>query len=86
MSRSLAALRGRIGAYRLHALHGNDTAQQARAAFFARFEAEVDPERRLSADERHRRAVAARKAYMAQLAYRSAAARARPGAEPKESA
>ena len=39
------ALRGRIGAYRLHATHDpKETTKAAREAFMARFEREVDPE------------------------------------------
>lgn len=40
-----------------------------------RFEREVDPEGRLSVEERQRRATAARKAYFTRLALRSAQAR-----------
>lgn len=47
----------------------------ARAAFDTRFERQVDPELALPIAERRRRATAARKAYFAQLAARSAAAR-----------
>jgi len=45
-------------------------------AFMARFEREVDPDGTL-AEERARRAEAARKAYFAQLAHKSAKARRR---------
>lgn len=72
------ALRGRIGAFRLHATHDpRETTQAARAAFLERFEREVDPHGTLAEAERQRRALAARKAYFARLAYRSAIARAR---------
>lgn len=72
------ALRGRIGAFRLHATHDpRETTARARAAFLARFEAEVDPDGVLDPDERRRRALAARRAYFAQLALRSAQARRR---------
>ena len=72
------ALRGRIGAYRLHATHDSGkTTRHARAAFLARFEAEVDPDGTLNPRERQRRAVAARRAYFARLALRSAQARRR---------
>ncbi len=75
------ALRGRIGAYRLHATHDpRVTTANARAAFLARFEDEVDPDRELPEGERLRRAQAARKAYFAALAYKSAVARSRKGA------
>lgn len=70
------ALRGRIGAYRLHATHDpRETTQTARATFLSRFEREVDPDGILPEAERLRRAEAARKAYFSQLAYKSAKAR-----------
>jgi hypothetical protein len=70
------ALRGRIGAYRLHATHDSrEVTAPARRAFRARFEAQVDPRATLSPDERARRAEMALRAHMAQLAYRSARAR-----------
>ncbi len=72
------ALRGRIGAYRLHATHDpKETTQAARVAFLATFEDEVDPDRVLPEEERLRRAEAARKAHFAKLAYLSAQARRR---------
>jgi hypothetical protein len=49
----------------------------ARASFDRRFEREVDPEGILAPDERARRAAAARKAYFARLALKSAKARRR---------
>ncbi len=73
-----ASLRGRIGAYRLHATHDpRETTVKARAAFMARFEAEVDPEGVLPLGERQRRAEAARRAYFARLALKSLQARRR---------
>lgn len=74
------SLRGRIGAYRLHATHDpRETTQRARDAFDARFLHEVDPEGVLPEAERRRRAAYARKAYFAQLALRRAVKRrARP--------
>jgi len=72
------ARRGRIGAYRLHATNDpRETTKAARAAFLARFEREVDPDGTLAPEERARRAEAARKAYFAQLAHKSAKARRR---------
>jgi len=69
------ALRGRIGAYRLHATHDpKETTKSARTAFMARFEREVDPEGALPPKERARRADAARKAYFTRLAHKSAKA------------
>jgi hypothetical protein len=76
-SPSLLALRGRIGAYRLHATHDpRETTAAGRAAFLAKFEREVDPEGTLTPVERERRARAARSAHFAKLAYQSARARA----------
>jgi hypothetical protein len=78
LSSRQASLRGRIGAYRLHATHDSRlSTARARAAFHSRFEREVDPERLLPANERARRAHAARKAYMTSLAYASSRARQR---------
>lgn len=72
-----AALRGRIGAYALHARHDTrETTRNARVAFLARFLDEVDPDRTLPEPERLRRAEAARKAYFARLALKSARTRA----------
>jgi hypothetical protein len=47
----------------------------ARQKFLQRFEREVDPDGKLLPDERRRRAEHAKRAYMLQLAKRSAAAR-----------
>jgi hypothetical protein len=47
----------------------------ARAAFIARFEKEVDPERTLPVAERARRAESARRAHMSRLALASSKAR-----------
>ena len=68
------ALRGRIGAYRLHACHDpRETTAAARQAFLARFETEVDPAGVLPPAERQRRALSARRAYFARLALKSGA-------------
>ena len=76
-----ASLRGRIGAYALHASHDpRETTSAARAAFLGRFESEVDPDGALAPAERARRALSARKAYFARLAYASAKARRKRGA------
>ena len=81
------ARRGRIGAYRLHATHSaKETTKAAREAFMARFEREVDPDGTLTAEERARRAEAARKAYFAQLAHKSAKARRRRPPKAKDGA
>jgi hypothetical protein len=70
------ALRGRIGAYRLHASHDpRETTQRARATFRDAFERIVDPHNELPERERLRRAEAARRAHYARLARLSAAAR-----------
>ena len=71
-------LRARIAAYALHARRDpRETTAPARAAFLDRFEREVDPDRRLPAADRVRRATAARRAYFTALALRSSKARAR---------
>ncbi len=70
------ALRGRIGAFALHARHdARATTAAARLAFNGRFVDLVDPERTLPEDERGRRVEAARKAYFTRLAYRSVQSR-----------
>lgn len=70
------ALRGRIGAFALHARHDpRATTAAARLAFNGRFVDLVDPERTLPEDERGRRVEAARKAYFTRLAYRSVQSR-----------
>ncbi len=67
------SLRGRMAAYRMHALHDpRDTTHAARAAFAQRFVDEVDPKRQLPERERLRRADAARRAYFTRLAYLAA--------------
>ena len=81
------ARRGRIGAYRLHSPHSpKETTKAAREAFMARFEREVDPDGTLSPEERAWRAEAARKAYFAQLAHKSAKARRRRPPKAKDGA
>ena len=75
------ALRGRIGAHRLHARYDSrETTAPARAAFLKRFEREVDPDETLPEAERLRRAESARKAHFARLALASARARAKKAA------
>ena len=62
------ALRGRIGAYRTAATHDTrELTATARAARWAQFEAEVDPDSQLKPGERRRRAMAARKAHLARI-------------------
>jgi hypothetical protein len=55
--------------------HGRTTAPPARDAFLRRFEKEVDPDGTLPPEERRQRAEHAKRAYMLQLAKRSAVAR-----------
>ena len=75
---SLAAQRGRIGAYRLHATHDpRVTTEAGRRAFLSSFERGVDPDGTLDPAERHRRAEAAKKAHFVALAYKSSLARRR---------
>ena len=69
-------LKGRIGAYSLHAQGGTNTGP-ARSAFMARFEREVDPGRVLAEPERQKRAECARRAYFARLGLKSAKKRQR---------
>lgn len=75
-------MRARIGAHALHASHDSrELTVPARAAFLARFEAEVDPDGILPEAERRRRAEHARKAYFARLALASAKARRKGAAD-----
>jgi hypothetical protein len=67
-------LRARIAAESMHAQGKTNTAK-ARKGFMARFEHEVDPERKLSPEARAKRADHALKAHMAKLALASARAR-----------
>jgi hypothetical protein len=67
---------GRIGALRLHASGGTNTAP-ARAAFLSKFELEVDPDGVLPIEERQRRAALLRRAHFTELALASARARRR---------
>jgi len=70
------SLRARLAAYHMHARHdARVTSAPGRAAFLARFDAEVDPDGRLDPEERCRRAEHARSAYFTRLALASAAAR-----------
>ena len=70
------ALRARIAAHAMHGRHdARQTTAKARAAFLASFERQADPEGRLPAAERQRRAQQLRRAYFARLALASAKAR-----------
>lgn len=75
LSSSERALRSRIGGYRRWANVTDRSAATAksRAAFLTRFYADTDP--KLPEKVRLQQAEAARKAYFADLAYRSARAR-----------
>lgn len=76
----MRAAAGRIGGLTTASRHDTRAlTKPATAAFLARFEREVDPDGLLPVEERHRRALAARKAYMSRLAMRSAQARRRAG-------
>ena len=67
------AARGRIGGYARAALYSpEELTGKARVGFLHRFETEVDPDGTLPPEERQRRAKAALRAYMAQLARKSA--------------
>jgi hypothetical protein len=77
-SESLVSQRARIGAYALHAQYDSAwLTAPARAAFFAKFERQVDPEGLLPPAERTRRAESAMKQHMTSMAYASAKARRR---------
>ena len=70
------ALRARIAAHAMHGRHDSrQTTAKARAAFLATFERQADPEGRLPAAERERRAQQLRSAYFARLALASVKAR-----------
>src|SRR6266542_6670920 len=73
-------LRARLAAHTMHAKHdARKTTANGRAAFLARFEAEVDPEGVLPPEERRRRAEHARSAYFKRLALAAANARRHKG-------
>ncbi|HUY08047.1 MAG TPA: hypothetical protein VMW80_01140 [Candidatus Dormibacteraeota bacterium] len=70
------SMRARVAAYRMHATHDpRQTTSKARATFLSSFERGVDPTGCLSAEERQRRADAARRAHFTALALKSAQAR-----------
>lgn len=78
LSPAEVSLRGRIGAYALHARYDpRETTRVARASFLAKFEHEVDPEGVLAPEERRRRAECAKKAHFARMALASARARSK---------
>jgi len=68
--------RAKLGALTQQSIYDTrETTRNARAAFNQRFIDQVDPDRTLSERERTRRALAARRAYFAGLALRSAIVR-----------
>ncbi len=84
MTATEASLRGRMGAYTLHATHdSNQTSAPGRARFLDNFLIKVDPDGVLSESERRRRAEFALKAHMANLALKSAQARRNKGGQGK---
>jgi hypothetical protein len=74
-------LRARIAANTLHAKCADPRKHTApaRRAFLTKFEREVDPNGVLTPEERHRKALRARKAHMQRLALKSAKARRKAG-------
>jgi len=81
VSPSTRALAGRIGGFTRAALYDSrEATAPARAKFLERFVDEVDPDRTLPKAERARRALAARRAHFAKLAFRSAQVRAKKAA------
>ncbi len=72
----ILSMSGRKGAHIAHARNDSrDMTAKARAAFYASFEALVDPDGVLSTEERARRAEHLRRAHYAEMALRSAIAR-----------
>lgn len=76
MTPAQRSMRGRIGAFTVHA-RGLTNTKPAREAFNSRWDREVDPTGELDPVERSRRAHAARSAYFSRLALRSSQARSR---------
>lgn len=81
------SLRSRMAAYELHSrVDGKMHTAPARAAFLERFENQVDPDRRLSDEERRHRADLALRAHMSRLALKSSKARQAKGRTSDRSA
>jgi hypothetical protein len=79
------SLRARMAAYVLHSRYDSrELTEPARQAFDKRFDREVDPDGKLPPADRRRRAGAARRAYFARLAMRSAQARRRSATQAVE--
>jgi hypothetical protein len=71
------SVRHQAAAHSMHSMHdARKTTEAARKANAERFERQVDPDRVLPPAERARRAAHAERAYMLQLAYKSAKSRA----------
>lgn len=70
------SLRARVAAFALHSRGGTSTAAASRA-FLARFEAAVDPDGKLTPEERARRARLALKAHMLTLSLKASRVRYR---------
>lgn len=80
------ARRGRIGAHTTLSRHDpHALTERARATFKSSFEAQVDPEGALSADERARRAAHARLAHYARLSRLAALARSAKAKDRRKS-
>ena len=76
LSLSQRSLRARLAAHAMHARHDSrEITANARKAFVARFERQVDPDGVLPVAERQRRAEHAMRAHMTRLALRSAQVR-----------
>ena len=81
LSPSQRAQRARLAAHTrwAHTEDPTEATRPAREAFNRRFLDEVDPDRKLSEQDRQRRAAHARKAFFARLSLKSAQARNRKG-------
>ncbi|MBA2756351.1 MAG: hypothetical protein H0U37_02765 [Chloroflexi bacterium] len=76
-------LRARAAAHALHAQGGTNT-KAGTAAFLERFERQVDPDGRLTPEERTRRAAHARRSYMTSLALKASRTRTKMAATSLE--
>ena len=77
MTNSEARLKGKAGGLATVARHGPDAiAARAREGLWRRFENTIDGDRRLPAQERHRRATLEQRRYYAALTMKSTRARA----------
>jgi hypothetical protein len=69
-------LRARVAAFAMHS-QGKTNTGPATRGFDLRFENQVDPDRKLSVQERAKRAEQAKRAYMSSLALKSSVARSK---------